>query len=211
MSSAAENDQLPDRLAARLASQPPGACCGERMAPQLTYGRHRGPAPWSAWPAAVLLLLMQRSGQWQLPLAVRPHSVSHHGGQIGLPGGRLEPGETTWQAALREFAEEFGVGPSCRPLGQLPSCYVFASDHAVTPWLAATDDSPTWLPAPAEVQRVIELPITTLLDPQAVGEMTITRGLLTFQAPCYRVGSDQIWGATAVILGELAELLVDQT
>jgi 8-oxo-dGTP pyrophosphatase MutT (NUDIX family) len=201
------DDDFPQRLAQRLASQPDDACCGERMAPQLTYGRHRGPAPWSARRAAVLLLLVRRAEGWCLPLAVRPESAPHHAGQIGLPGGRLEPGESSWQAAVREFEEEFGVAPECRQLGRLPPCYVFASDFCVTPWVAVTDESPRWIPEPAEVERAIEVPIAKLLDPASMDEMTIERGLLTFRAPCYRVGEDRVWGATAVILGEFAAMM----
>jgi hypothetical protein len=51
------------------------------------------------------------------------------------------------------------------------------------------------------------VPIAKLLDPASMDEMTIERGLLTFRAPCYRVGEDRVWGATAVILGEFAAMM----
>jgi 8-oxo-dGTP pyrophosphatase MutT (NUDIX family) len=210
------DEQLPERLERALAAVPvitprpaipAGNQYGVRMSPQLTYGRHRGPAPWTARKAAVLALLVRRASGWHIPLAVRHEALTHHRGQIGLPGGQIEPGETSEQAARREFVEELGALPPSRMLGQLPACYVFASDFEVTPWIAVTDTSPTWIPCPTEVARIVEMPLTTLLDPAAVDVITIRRGLLTFQAPCYCIGDERVWGATAVILSELVRVV----
>ena len=63
---------------------------GRRMSPQLSYGRHAGPAPCTARAAAVLLMLFRRRGRWHLPLTERPKTLPHHGGQISLPGGAIE-------------------------------------------------------------------------------------------------------------------------
>lgn len=200
-------DDLPDRLIAALPkhrqSQTNG---GRRFAPELSYGRHFGPAPASARPAAVLALLLRREGRWHIPLTQRPDHL-RHGGQISLPGGIVEPGESSADAALRELTEELGVEAPCDIIGQLQDSYVFASDFSITPWLAATTQDLTWIPQADEVERVLELPLDVLLDPQSVGSMTIERGPLTLRAPCFCLGQDCIWGATAIILAELAELI----
>jgi 8-oxo-dGTP pyrophosphatase MutT (NUDIX family) len=200
-------DDLPERLAAALRkNRPTHADDSRRFAPELSYGRHFGPAPATARPAAVIALLFRRGGRWHLPLTQRPDHL-RHGGQISLPGGIVEPGESAADAAIRELVEELGARVPCDMLGQLQDCYVYASDFQITPWLAATTHEMNWLPQAQEVERVVELPLDVLLDRHAIHSMKIERGPLTFLAPCYRFGQDRIWGATAIILAELAGLL----
>jgi 8-oxo-dGTP pyrophosphatase MutT (NUDIX family) len=205
--SLAAADDLPARLAAALAERPARGVAGRRMSPELSYGRHAGPAPCAARQAAVVLLLFRREGRWHLPITERPSSLLRHGGQMSLPGGTIEPGETSQQAAVRELREELGVDAPLDILGQLADCYVFASNFVVTPWLAAATPEPQWQPDPREVQQVVEFPLELLLEDNSIGSTTIHRGPLTFRAPCYRIGDACIWGATSVILGELADLL----
>jgi 8-oxo-dGTP pyrophosphatase MutT (NUDIX family) len=177
------------------------------MSPEMTYGRHAGPAPCTARQAAVMLLLFQRNGRWHLPLTERPATLARHAGQISLPGGSLDAGENSEQAALRELNDELGIDGGLALLGKLADCYVFASDFLVTPWVAAADFEPHWQPHDCEVERVVELPLDALLDDQNYRQITIERGPLTFQAPCIEVDDVYIWGATSVILAELADVL----
>jgi 8-oxo-dGTP pyrophosphatase MutT (NUDIX family) len=203
-------DDLPSRLAKVLGkpqAEPLKSSPARRMSPELSYGRHSGPAPFSALAAAVMLLLFRREGRWQVPITKRPAELSRHGGQISLPGGRMEPGETTDDAALRELDEELGVSSAVQMLGRLPDRYVFASDYVVTPHVAWTDSPPVWTPDAREVERVVELPLEILFEPNAIGTMLIQRGPLAFRAPCFEYRADRIWGATAVILAELADAI----
>jgi 8-oxo-dGTP pyrophosphatase MutT (NUDIX family) len=203
--SLATADDLPERLAVAITRRDPSRRDGRRFAPELSYGRHFGPAPATARAAAVLVLLFRRGGRWHVPLTERPTTLLHHGGQISLPGGTVEPGESAAQAAVRELAEELGTEVQGDMIGQLQDCYVYASDFLVTPWLASTNEQVIWSPHTGEVARVLELPLDVLLDPQSVGNITIQRGPRSFRAPCFRFGEDCIWGATAIILDELAE------
>jgi 8-oxo-dGTP pyrophosphatase MutT (NUDIX family) len=198
---------LPARLAEALRGGCPGGNARVRMSPELSYGRHAGPAPSTARHAAVILLLFPRDGRWHLPLTQRPATLTHHGGQISLPGGAIEPGESSRDAALRELDEELGVSEAVNILGQLAECYVFASDFTITPYVAAAVAEPRWRPHDREVQSVVELPLDALLDDRNIDEMVIERGPLSFRAPCICVGSAKIWGATSVILSELADVL----
>ena len=200
-------DDLPVRLAGLLSSGHRGRSAQHRMSPELSYGRHAGPAPATARQAAVLILLFRRAGHWYLPLTERPATLSRHGGQISLPGGAVDAGESSSDAALRELSEELGIDGQVELLGRLANCYVFASNYVVTPWVAAMGTEPQWRPHDHEVQAVVELSLETVLDEESVSEMTIERGPLVFRAPCIRIGSACIWGATSVILGELAEVL----
>jgi 8-oxo-dGTP pyrophosphatase MutT (NUDIX family) len=130
-----------------------------------------------------------------------------HGGQVSLPGGVVDAGETTGQAAVRELHEELGIEAEITLLGRLADCYVFASNFLITPWVAAVGSEPEWRPQAREVQGVVELPLDVLIDQQQLGTTTIVRGPLVFRAPCLQIGSACVWGATAVILSELGDLL----
>jgi 8-oxo-dGTP pyrophosphatase MutT (NUDIX family) len=201
-------DNLPRRIAEVLDTIAPGRVSRSRMSPQMSYGRHAGPAPPTARPAAVMLLLFRRGDRrWHLPLIERPASLLRHGGQISLPGGVVEPGESSSDAALRELQEELGFDGPLEMLGRLTDCYVFASDFVITPWVAAASSGPQWRPHDREVQAVVELSLESLLNERSIGRTTIERGPLVFHAPCLQFGTSCIWGATSVILGELADLL----
>jgi 8-oxo-dGTP pyrophosphatase MutT (NUDIX family) len=198
---------LPQRLARALATGERGGSDGSRMSPQLSYGRHSGPAPHTARAAAVLVLLFRRGGRWHIPLTERPLTLAHHGGQMSLPGGAIDVGETSDVAAVRELEEELGIEKTrdkVELIGRLADCYVFASDFMITPWLAATAVEPEWRPHAHEVQSVVELPLETLLAGDSIGRLTIERGPIQFHAPCIRIGTHRVWGATCVILNELA-------
>jgi hypothetical protein len=155
----------------------------------------------------VIALVFRRDGRWCIPLTVRHAALGKHGGQISLPGGSVDPGESAAEAARRELAEELGISRSIELIGQLSECYVYVSDFRVTPWLAVTRDEPIWQPLDCEVERVVEMPLATLLDQNCRGTTTIERGPLVFRAPCIQLGDDCIWGATSIILGELAGVL----
>jgi 8-oxo-dGTP pyrophosphatase MutT (NUDIX family) len=198
-------DALRRRLAADVSS---AAAPYRRFAPELSYGRHRGPAASDARPAAVVVLLYPNRGRWYLPLTLRPVSMSEHAGQICLPGGGAEPGETACACALRELHEELGVAPGrLNVLGSLPPIYVYASNFLVRPFVAQTPQRPEFHPDRREVAELLEVPLDHLLNPQHHGTQVIVRGRLTFRAPGIAFQGRHIWGATALILGELLERL----
>jgi 8-oxo-dGTP pyrophosphatase MutT (NUDIX family) len=204
------SNQLPAHLASLLANSAQGYCQTLQMAPPSSYGRHRGPAPNTSRAAAVLLLLYQQDDHWKLPLTLRTEQTTHHRGQVSLPGGLLEPGETTAQAALRELAEELGPQKNLQLLGSLPKCYVFASDSDVTPWVAVCKTLTEWNPNPAEVARVVAFPLATLHNPGTIQQATVKQGTLEFSVPCFRVDNEPIWGATAIILEQFKQLLIEE-
>lgn len=198
---------LADHLAARLERALPGAGAQRDMEPELAFGRHSHPPPEDARKAAVVIALYERDGVWHVPLVLRPQTMKDHAGQIGLPGGALEPGEESCAAALRELREELGIQPDdVRVLGPLSPIWVFATNFAVTPWLAvASSCAPQ--PDPAEVAELLEVPLDHLLDPANRSTCRQRRGPLGFSAPCFRWGPHMIWGATAIILSELVAVV----
>jgi len=182
------------------------------MAPQLSYGRHRGPAVGWARPAAVCMLLYPRAGTWHLPLTLRPGHMVAHADQISLPGGVIEEDEDSREAALRELNEELGIPPAdVTLLGRLSDLYIFNSNYLVTPWLAAVDARPAWKISADEVAELLEVPLPHLVDPATAARHLIRRGLLHFEAPHFAFDGHRIWGATAIMLGELVALISEIT
>lgn len=201
-------EQFVASLRRGLAAQTPWSAAYRRFLPELSYGRHRGPAGPDARRAAVIALFYPFAGQWHLPLIVRPASLADHAGQVCLPGGGLDPGESPRQGALRELHEELGVDPAAvETLGVLPPIYVYASNFLVHPFVALTPDRPRFRPNTAEVAQLLELPWGHLGNGHNSCVEQIVRGRLAFRAPGVAFHGRHIWGATAMILGELSSLV----
>jgi 8-oxo-dGTP pyrophosphatase MutT (NUDIX family) len=201
---------LPERLSARLRMPLPGWSAQAAFQPEMSFGRHLGPAPPNARAAAVLALLYPSHDQWHVPFIRRPADMPFHPGQVSLPGGLIEPGEDSRQAALREYGEELG-GPAgdVRVLGQLTPLYLFASNHLIAPWVGVLDAEPRWMPNQREVDCILEIPLEHLADPASIGSIQRSHGELFFSAPCFHWRSDPIWGATSMILAELMSAVGD--
>src|SRR5436309_3382600 len=91
--------------------------------------------------AAVVAILYRRERALYMPFVARRADLASHPGQIGLPGGQVEPGETAWEAAAREAEEEIGVrGADLVPLGAGRPLYAAVTNYSVVPFVA-------WLPA----------------------------------------------------------------
>ena len=195
-------------LRQRLAQPLPGIGACADCEPELCYGRHQGPPAHDARPAAVLLLLYPGASSWQLPLTVRPRSMSAHGGQVSLPGGLIEPRETAEQAALRECREELGdAGTGVQILGRLSTLYVFASNFLVTPCVAWTPTRPRFEPNSAEVANLLEPSLVDLLNPDRQGSHLINRRGARFRVPHIVYDDCNVWGATRVILAEFLQIV----
>jgi 8-oxo-dGTP pyrophosphatase MutT (NUDIX family) len=195
-------------LRARCQHALPGFAAHSRFAPEMAFGRHRGPVAKNAHGAAVIVALCETPSGLGIPLTVRSDKVGEHRGQISLPGGRLEPNESDWHAAIREFQEELGANSdNLELLTPLTPVYVFASNHRVQPFLTIYRGKAEFTPSESEVTRVLMLSADDLLndDLRIVG--TMQRGTCQYDAPGFRVEDQFVWGATALILGELAALL----
>ena len=100
---------LPDVLRRALAGPLPGPDAQLRMAPRFEGAPPPRVADPDFRPAAALLLLYPFEDRWHVPLTGRGSRLRHHTGQVSLPGGRIEPGETPAEAAAREVHEETGL------------------------------------------------------------------------------------------------------
>jgi 8-oxo-dGTP pyrophosphatase MutT (NUDIX family) len=191
-----------------LARGLPGRAAQRAMGHRLSYGRHHGPAPGDARQAAVLLALHQTVKGWSIPATLRPVVMRAHAGQVSLPGGLLEAGETSQETALREFEEELGApAAALEMVGTLSPIYVFVSGFEVTPHLAVSPHPLVFRPNADEVAAVVELPLAALMDEGNRGHHTIERRGLSFTVPHFAIAGQQVWGATSLILAEFVALL----
>lgn len=205
-----DHSELAEALRKRLASPAERPSRPARFATQLEYGRHRGPAPPGTRPATVVVLIYPQGHQWCIPFTLRPKTLSVHAGQISLPGGAREAGETVEQCGLRELEEEIGVSAmGLSILGRLSPVYVYRSNFLVQPLVAFAPQILRFRPDPTEVERLLEIPLSLWLDPSHYDQMWIARRTLRFLAPCFRYGSYRIWGATFKVVREFLDCTSD--
>jgi 8-oxo-dGTP pyrophosphatase MutT (NUDIX family) len=119
--------------------------------------------------AAVVFVLYRANGRWMVPFVRRRADLRDHPGQVALPGGGVQAGESAWMAAQREVEEEIGV-PVGRlvPLGAGDPIYAAVSNFSVVPFVAHLPDPvPTFVHDEQELEGVLEIPLDRLLDDSA--------------------------------------------
>jgi 8-oxo-dGTP pyrophosphatase MutT (NUDIX family) len=140
-------------------------------------------------------------------LTVRADTV-RHGGQVSLPGGVVDPGETFEQAALREAHEEVALPlEEVRVLGALTPLDIPVSGFRLHPIVAVSPGRPPLTPADGEVARILEIDLDELLDPGHFVTSEREREGFALTVPAFRVADVEIWGATAMVLAEFLALL----
>ena len=193
-----------ERWRAELLGRLPGEKVQNRMAP--TY---RGSYSHQVEPlrAAVLALLYPSAGKIHLVFIKRNEYDGAHSGQVSFPGGIWEPGDRSLEVtALRETREELGVSGEIEILGSLTELHIPVSNFLVTPFVGWMDHTPEFSPEASEVQYIIETPLDALISPSSRDKEIMRRHGQDIEAPFYKVGSEKIWGATAMMLSEVLEL-----
>ncbi len=199
-------------LRRRLAGTLPGIEAQMRFAPSPPRkGWRFGHFPDDTRTAAALLLVYPMESGPGIPLTVRARGLARHAGQISLPGGASDTGETLAQAALREASEEIGVDPSTvRVLGELTPVHVVVSGFTLHPVVGVTEARPAFIAAPGEVEEILEVSIDDLRDASRIRQGVRIREGVAFEYPYFDLLGHQVWGATAMILGEFICLLQDK-
>ncbi len=166
-------------------------------------------------PASVLLALAPVPGadDLELVLVQRPRHLRQHAGQVGLPGGAVEPDDADGvAAALREAQEEVGLDPAAvRVLGSLDRAYLSVSDFDVLPVVGIWDGLAPLTPNPDEVAGILRPTLRQLADPANHGTMAFSAILGKEQlaarnvpadltSPVFWVDGTLVWGFTAGLL-----------
>jgi 8-oxo-dGTP pyrophosphatase MutT (NUDIX family) len=158
-------------------------------------------------PAAVLLPLFLRNGEYHLLFTKRTPHLLHHSGEISFPGGVLAPEESPDTGALRETWEEVGIRPAdVDMLGVLDDVYSI-HDYLVTPLVGAIPENYPYVINTDEIERIIEAPVSHFLDPAVRRtELREWEGN-SFWVRHYDFHGDDIWGMTAAILAQFLEIV----
>ena len=193
-------------------AQLPGSEAQLRMSPNPRMPWDPARFPDGGRDAAALLLLYPHAGDWHLPLTVRGSDLRHHTGQVSLPGGQVDAGESIERAALREAAEEVGVDPAAvRVVGQLTPVRIPISGFLLHPVIGVMDARPQFRPDDWEVARLIEVPLESLRDTSIIQIAHRTREVdgrvEDMEVPCFAIDGEQVWGATAMVLAEFLAVL----
>lgn len=161
--------------------------------------------------SAVAIVLYDTGENYEIVLIQRPDYVGAHGGQISFPGGkRDETDENLQGTAMRECQEEIGISlENAQFLGQLTPVYIPVSNFHVEPYLFYYSEVPNFVKDEREVSAIFSISIAALLHEGTIStmEIEIKGDRLYKDIPCFLINDKKIWGATALILNELKEVL----
>jgi 8-oxo-dGTP pyrophosphatase MutT (NUDIX family) len=174
-------------------------------------GRQRaqlGPAAEGTRPASVLVPFYEQDGQAHLLFLKRPDGHYHHAGQVAFPGGKREGTEDALACALREAREEVGLAPvDVEVLGVLDDFDTIVTRFRVTPVVGVIPCPYPFVPDPREVERLIHVPLSRLLDPSIFREEEREAFGRKWPVYHYAAGTDDIWGVTAGMLKPLLSIV----
>ena len=161
--------------------------------------------------SSVLVLFYPFNARIKLLLMLRPPYRGAHGGQVSFPGGKFEEGDITLErTALREAYEEVGFDPSrVNIIGRLTELYIPPSNFLVHPFVGYCTARPSFTINKREVEKLLEVEVQELLDETIVKTKTVEQSStgIKFETPSFDLHGETVWGATAMILSELKEIL----
>jgi len=158
--------------------------------------------------AAVLLPIYYKQGQYYILFIKRTGKVKEHKGQISFPGGAYEEGDGTLvNTALRECVEEIGLmADDVEVLGELDDTVTVTSNYIVSPFVGLISRPHTFKVDQREVEEIIEVPISALLDKGCLREETKLKDGEAVTSYLYHYQERVIWGATARILNQFLDI-----
>lgn len=160
--------------------------------------------------AAVMMLFYPKNGETHLVLIVRNSYQGVHSAQIAFPGGKYEPRDQIFEnTALRETHEEIGIPPdSIEILKAFTRLYIPPSNFMVYPFFGICRDEIVFVPDTSEVADIIELPLSVFMGDDILVSVNLTTSYAeNIMVPAFKIEDHIVWGATAMMLSELKEVL----
>lgn len=162
--------------------------------------------------AAVMALMYPNDlGEMIMIFMLRKTYKGVHSNQIGFPGGKVEDEDKTMlDTALRETYEEIGVSKShITILKELTEVYIPPSNFLVQPYLGVLNKKPAYILEEKEVERLIEIPLKTILNDAFISSKKLKTSYANeIEVPVFEFDDEIIWGATAMMLSEIKDLLL---
>jgi len=173
---------------------------------QVRYGK----VPGDALLSGVMILFFPSQEGVHIILIQRPDYQGVHGGQIGFPGGKMEAGDATiLETALRETQEEIGIqSESIEVVGKLSPLYIHPSNFLVHSFTGLLHAKPCFKPDLHEVTEVLSFPLEGFFSENVIQDAAFNTSTgFRVSSPCYHIYGYRVWGATAMIISELLEVL----
>lgn len=195
----------------RLLKELPGWKSQRKMAvmPINTVTRLAFYPPSNAKLAAVAIILFQEDKKLKFFLTRRTSNVDHHKGEISLPGGAQDKGESFKDTSLRESEEEIGINISLELIGKLTPLYAPVSGFLIYPYVWYSKDKPSTTINENEVESIHDIDLDELKDDTTLSTKSIKVKGLSVDVPSFHFDSCISWGATAMILSEFKDTLVE--
>ena len=164
--------------------------------------------PKDAKQASVGIIVFNENNKLFFVLTKRTENVEHHKGQVSLPGGAIDKNETAQNASLRETKEEIGIDSSTlESLGQLSSLYTPVSYFNIHVFLWYSETHPQIIINDSEVDQVYKISLDELIDNNLVLNTPINKSGFKINVPAYHFNECICWGATAMIITELKDII----
>ena len=160
--------------------------------------------------AAIMMLFYPKNNKTHLALILRTSYNGVHSSQIAFPGGKVEKFDLNFQeTALRETHEEIGISPNIiNVIRDFTPIYIPPSNFMVYPFLGFSNSELIFDIDPNEVAGIIELPMTEFLDENIViSKRMSTAYNLEIDVPAFKIQEHIVWGATAMMLSELKDII----
>jgi 8-oxo-dGTP pyrophosphatase MutT (NUDIX family) len=165
--------------------------------------------PFAKQAAVMALFYPDFENKTHLILILRKTYKGVHSAQIGFPGGKLEIGETLQEAAIRETFEEVGVeAQEMEVLKPMTQVYIPPSNYYVHPFLGICKRTPNFIKQDEEVDDIIEVKLSHFLDDTIITTKSVATSYnVTVEVPAFKLNNHIVWGATAMMLSEVKDLL----
>ncbi len=162
------------------------------------------------WPQAAVLVALTDDPVPRVLLGRRANHLPLHPGEVAFPGGKRERVDASpWDTALREAMEEVGMPASVvAPLGELPPL-ITRTGFEVHPCIARVPAGLELVVDPGEFDSTFHEPLEVFADPRLFRLEIMSDGERERMVPHYEIGADNIWGVTAAILAQLANVAYD--